>query len=108
MPVSQTRSDSFLAPRLLARALQAALAAFPVVIATQAAPAMAQGAGAEAVRDYAIAPGPLGTVLSQFAGQAGILLSTDAATTAGRTSPGVRGRFSVSEGLSAALAGSGL
>lgn len=108
MPAFQTRSDSFFAPRLLARALQAALAAFPIVIATYAAPAMAQGAGAETARDYAIAPGPLGTVLSQFAGQAGILLSTDASLTAGHSSPGVRGRFTVNEGLSAALAGSGL
>ncbi|PWS21465.1 hypothetical protein DKP78_23435, partial [Enterococcus faecium] len=69
---------------------------------------MAQGAGAETARDYAIAPGPLGTVLSQFAGQAGILLATDASLTAGHSSPGVRGRFTVNEGLSAALAGSGL
>ena len=72
-----------------------------------AAPAMAQ-APAEAARDYAIGAGPLGTVLSQFAGQAGILLSTDASLTAGVSSPGVRGRFTVNDGLSAALAGSGL
>ena len=107
MPAFPTRPISF-APRLLARALQAALAAFPVAAALHAAPAMAQGAAAEAERDYAIAPGPLGTVLSQFAGQAGILLSTDATTTAGLSSPGVRGRFTVNEGLATALAGSGL
>ncbi|MDM0085959.1 MULTISPECIES: TonB-dependent siderophore receptor [unclassified Variovorax] len=111
MPAFQKLSTafptSFLAPRVLARSLQAALAAFPVAAALHAAPALAQAPAAEA-RDYAIAPGPLGTVLSQFAGQAGILLSTDAAVTAGLSSAGVRGRFTVAEGLSAALAGSGL
>ena len=109
MPAFQTRPTfpDFFAPRLLARALQAALATLPLIAAMHTAPAMAQGAAAEA-RDYAIAPGPLGTVLSQFAGQAGILLSTDASATAGLASPGVRGRFTVNEGLAAALAGSGL
>lgn len=107
MPAFQTRSNSF-SPHLLARALQAALAAFPVAAAMHAAPATAQGTAVESARDYAVAPGPLGRVLSQFAGQAGILLSADAAMTDGFSSPGVRGRFTVNEGLAAALAGSSL
>jgi iron complex outermembrane receptor protein len=106
MPAFQTPPNP-LASRRIARALQAALATVPVAAALHAAPAMAQ-APAEAARDYAIGAGPLGTVLSQFAGQAGILLSTDASLTAGLSSPGVRGRFTVNEGLAAALAGSGL
>jgi hypothetical protein len=70
--------------RQLARALRGAVALLPVAAAVQALPAMAQAqAGQSAARDYAIPAGPLGTVLSQFASQAGILLSTDAAVTAG-------------------------
>ncbi len=90
-----------------ARALHAALMAVPLAAAIAASPAHAQAA-APAARDYAIAAGPLGSVLSQFAGQAGVLLSSDAAVTAGVASPGVRGRLSVEQGLAAALAGTGL
>ncbi|GKT24432.1 TonB-dependent siderophore receptor [Acidovorax sp. SUPP3334] len=91
-----------------ANALRAALMALPAAMAAAAAlPAQAQGTMA-AAREYAIAAGPLGTVLSQFAGQAGILLSANAAMTSGVPSPGVRGRLSVSDGLAAALAGTGL
>lgn len=107
MPASQIQSN-FNSPRLIARALQAALAALPVSAAMHTTPAMAQGVQLEAARDYAVAPGPLGTVLSQFAGQAGILLSADAAMTDGLSSAGARGSFTVKEGLAAVLSGSGL
>lgn len=88
-------------------ALHAAMAAMPLAAAFAAAPAQSQTA-APTARDYAIAAGPLGTVLSRFAGQAGILLSSDAAVTEGVASPGVWGRLGVDEGLAAALAGTGL
>jgi iron complex outermembrane receptor protein len=93
--------------RQFARALRGALAVLPVVAAVQALPALAQAQPA-AARDYAIAAGPLGTVLSQFASQAGILLSSDAALTAGLNGSAVRGRFTVDEGFAVALAGTGL
>ncbi len=93
--------------RTSANALQAAMMVVHTAAAIAAVPAHAQTA-APAARDYAIAAGPLGTVLSQFAGQAGILLSSDAAVTAGVASPGARGHLSVEEGLAAALAGTGL
>ncbi|MDA8443496.1 TonB-dependent siderophore receptor [Paracidovorax valerianellae] len=89
-------------------ALRAALMALPAAVAAAAAlPVQAQST-VPATREYAIAAGPLGTVLSQFAGQAGILLSTNAAVTSGVASPGVRGRWSVGDGLAAVLAGTGL
>jgi hypothetical protein len=95
--------------RQLARALRGAVALLPVAAAVQALPAMAQAqAGQSAARDYAIPAGPLGTVLSQFASQAGILLSSDAAITAGLSGSGIRGRFTVDEGFAVALAGTGL
>ena len=108
MPSFRHRSRP-LATHRLARTLQAALATLPLAVALQPLPVLAQAHPSPATaRDYAIAPGPLGSVLSQFAGQAGILLSSDAALTAGLSSAGVRGRFTVEEGLAAALAGSGL
>lgn len=63
---------------------------------------------ASAERDYDIAPGALSRVLTQFAAQAGIQVSVDASLTAGRNSPGLRGRQSVPAGLNALLAGTGL
>lgn len=115
MPACQVPPTSPTARRL-ARTLQIAFATLPVAVALQGTPVMAQSQSqsqspapaSQAARNYAIAPGPLGAVLSQFAGQAGILLSTDASVTAGLSSPGVSGRFTVDEGLAAALAGSGL
>lgn len=85
----------------------AALTALSLAAFMAAMPVHAQPA-APVLRDYAIAAGPLSTVLSQFAGQAGILLSSDAALTNGIASPGVRGRLSVDEGLALALEGTGL
>ncbi|MFJ4157424.1 TonB-dependent siderophore receptor [Pseudomonas sp. NPDC089752] len=57
---------------------------------------------------YQIAPGPLGTVLSQFATQAGVTLSFASAQTTGLTSQGLQGEYSIDESLSRLLAGSGL
>ena len=92
---------------LRALALRSALVMLPVAAAVHALPAMAQASAPQA-REYAIPAGPLGRVLSQFASQAGILLSADAALTTGLNAPALNGRFTVDEGLTAALAGSGL
>jgi iron complex outermembrane receptor protein len=79
-----------------------------IALAT-AVPAMAQSAqSTPADRDYDIAPGALSRVLTQFAAQAGIQMSVEASLTAGRDSPGLRGRQSVQGGLNALLAGTGL
>lgn len=59
-------------------------------------------------RQYDVAAGSLDQALNQFASQAGILLSLDAHLTTGKSSPGLRGRFDVAQGLSQLLAGSGL
>lgn len=90
------------------RALRfAAFSAVPLAACIAAMPVQSQTA-APAARDYAIAAGPLSTVLSQFAGQSGILLSSNAALTEGIASAGVRGRLTVDEGLALALEGTGL
>lgn len=61
-----------------------------------------------AVQSYRIAPGSLGTALSQFATVAGVTLSFAAAQTEGLDSPGLQGDYGVHEGLARLLQGSGL
>jgi len=56
---------------------------------------------------FSIAGGPLDQALSQFGRQASIALSANASLTAGKTSAGLTGQYSVTEGLARILAGSG-
>jgi iron complex outermembrane receptor protein len=89
--------------------LRATLSALPVACGLQALPAMVHAQPAPAgAREHALPAGPLGTVLSRFAGQAGVLLSSDADMTAGLDGPALRGRFTADEGFAALLAGTGL
>lgn len=76
----------------------------PVAMPVQAAERQAS----VPARQYDIPAGSLSSVLSRFAGEAGILLSADAALTHGKTSKGLRGTYSVAQGFAAILAGSGL
>ncbi|SQF93568.1 TonB-dependent siderophore receptor [Paucimonas lemoignei] len=61
-----------------------------------------------AVRSYAIAAGPLGEALNQFARQAGITLAATPAQTQGSQSPGLQGSYSVDQALAILLGSSGL
>ena len=75
--------------------------------------AQAQTAGGQAQQDasqqaYNIEPGSLGSVLSQFASHAGIVLSFPADLTDDLQSAGLNGRYSVEEGFAQLLQGSGL
>lgn len=66
-------------------------------------------AGAQtAVRQYDVSAGPLSTALTEFASQAGIMLSADAELTRGKTSGGLRGNYDARAGLARLLAGTGL
>ncbi|TFY88970.1 TonB-dependent siderophore receptor [Pseudomonas kairouanensis] len=64
-------------------------------------------AAQEAAR-YAIAAGPLGPALNQFAQQAHVALLFDSQTVAGRTTGGLQGEFPVAQGFAQLLNGSGL
>mgnify|MGYP001627782540 CR=1 FL=1 len=64
-----------------------------------------QVAGAQA---FSIEPGPLGSVLSEFASEAGVVLSFSPAMTEGLDSEGLQGRFGVEEGFARLLSGTGL
>ena len=79
-------------------------ALLPASLARHAA---AQPAAADAA-SYDIPAGTLDQVLNRFAASAGILLAIDGSLTAGKTSPGLSGRYGVRDGLAAILAGQGL
>jgi len=61
-----------------------------------------------AARSYAIAAGPLGEALNQFARQAGITLAATPMQTAAARSPGLQGSYSVDQALTILLGSSGL
>jgi len=63
---------------------------------------------AGAVQQYDIPAGPLNRALSGFAARAGVPLSFDGSLLEGKTSQGLAGSFSVDEGFSRLLEGSGL
>jgi outer membrane receptor for ferric coprogen and ferric-rhodotorulic acid len=88
----------------LARAVQLALFGVPLIAFTPASVA----AQVQQSTRFEIAPGPLGTALSEFASAAGVTLSFASEQTQGLSSPGLQGTFSVEEGLARLLGGSGL
>jgi iron complex outermembrane receptor protein len=59
-------------------------------------------------QNYTISKGDLASVLNKFASETGILLSGDATLTAGKTSNGLNGDYSVDNGLNKILENSGL
>ncbi|KAB2914883.1 MAG: TonB-dependent siderophore receptor [Dechloromonas sp.] len=63
---------------------------------------------ASQARNYNIPAGPLAASLNRFAEEAGVLLTASAEATQGKTSPGLRGSYSVAAGFAALLAGTGL
>jgi iron complex outermembrane receptor protein len=65
-------------------------------------------AAATQSRQYNVPAGSLSSVLSEFAGQAGILLSSDAQLTAGKNSQGLTGQYSVQQALGQLLENTGI
>ncbi|MGE4448953.1 MAG: TonB-dependent siderophore receptor [Azospira sp.] len=90
--------------RPLVLALQLTFVAAPLLTPALMPAAQAQAAA----RSYSIPAGTLSRVLSQFAAEAGVLLSVDAALTEGKQSSGLQGSYGVAQGLERILAGSGL
>lgn len=80
--------------------------ALPALWATQARAETTIG-DAKRVR-VNIPAGPLSDALNRFSAKAGVYLSGDGNLTAGKHSAGLQGEFTVSEGLSALLRGTGL
>ncbi len=99
-------------PQRLALAVHAAMLALPMT-AICAAPSGAHAqataqAPAQAMHDFDIPAGPLSTALTRAAAQSGVPLTADAALTAGKTAPALKGRMTLREALAQLLAGSGL
>ncbi|MBB3181866.1 TonB-dependent receptor [Variovorax sp. Sphag1AA] len=94
---------------LIARAahivLLGTLAAAPGFVQAQASGAPA--ASASAARRFDIPAGPLAPAVSRFAGAAGVAISFSSADLKGLQSPGLQGLYSVEEGFSQLLRGSG-
>ncbi|MEE1924037.1 TonB-dependent siderophore receptor [Pseudomonas sp. 148P] len=67
-----------------------------------------QARAEEQQRNYVIAAGPLGAVLSRFASDAGVVLSFDARLTQDKRSPGLQGSYSIEEGFARLLRGNQL
>ncbi|WP_415878154.1 TonB-dependent siderophore receptor [Methylomonas sp. TEB] len=87
--------------------VQQAMTGLVLATSLAAMPALAaETAGVE--RSYHISSGTLSHALSQFAGNAGIMLSADARLTDGKTSQGLEGEFTVERGLQKLLVGTGL
>lgn len=80
------------------------------ILACAAPQAAAQATQATAAqqRQYAIPAGPLDNALSALGATAGVMVAADPALTAGLRTPGLNGRYSVSEGLARLLAGTPL
>lgn len=65
-------------------------------------------AGESTVREYHIGAGDLGTALTRFAAEAGVVLSFDPTLTRGQSTHGLDGTFTLTEGLDRLLSNSGL
>ena len=68
----------------------------------------AQAPATAARHGYDIPAGPLRTVLTRFASEAGIYLAGPIELADGKTSPGLQGVYTVAQGLDRVLAGTGL
>lgn len=77
-------------------------------LATPAALAQQPASPENTQKQYDIAGGDLRKALSDFAARAGVLLSLDPALTAGKTTGGLKGEYTIAEGFAELLSGSGL
>lgn len=102
LPGTRTLAAATAAAAAHTTLVSAALCAFAAVPAVAAAEAEVG-----APRHYAIAAGPLGDVLAQYAAMAGVQLVFQPAALAGQRSPGIQGRYTAQEGLAVLLRGSG-
>lgn len=90
------------------RSLAAAMLLGSTLLAAGGIVGPAQAQQAESQRDYDIGAGTLAEALSQLADQSESQISYEADLVDGRTSAGLRGRFSRAQALSRLLGGSGL
>jgi len=95
-------------PRTPRHALKFALLGASLTLLEPLLPGAALAHAASEQKTYAISGGALSSVLGRFANEAGVVLSFDAALTAGKQSAGLKGTYSVEQGFATLLAGTGL
>ncbi|CAB3697002.1 Ferrichrome outer membrane transporter/phage receptor [Achromobacter pestifer] len=88
---------------LLGAMLGSPLLAMPAAQAQSVRPAPSNS-----LRSYNIPAGPLDRTLNQYASEAGVELSVDAALIQGKTSAGLHGRYGVQDGFAELLRGQGM
>ncbi|RYC47169.1 TonB-dependent siderophore receptor [Pectobacterium zantedeschiae] len=93
-------------PSKLAIAVHLLLCGAPLFVHSTAT--AAETTTAAATKTYSIPAGPLNQQLNQFAAQSGVYLVGDAQLATGKTGQSLKGNYSVDDGFSALLAGSGL
>lgn len=97
------------AARPLALALNLTLLTGFAGLAAWAPAVLAEGvATTQATRGYDIPAGPLAGVLTRFSREAGVFLVGAGSAAEGKTSPGLKGEYSVRDGFVELLAGTGL
>lgn len=99
--------DTLPHPRRRLRAIHAALLCAGLALQAVHAADTPTGSAAEASRQYRIPSGPLAEALSLYIGAAGVTLAFDAGQLRDLRSDGLQGNFTVTEGFSRLLAGSG-
>ena len=92
----------------LATAILSAGLALQCIALAPLANAAEQAQASAEQKAFRIAAGPLGTALTRFSGDAGVVVSFDANLTAGRNTAGLNGVYSVEQGFALLLQGSGL
>jgi hypothetical protein len=79
------------------------------VTAILAGPAYAQSASSEtALRDFDVPATTLGTALLRFGEQSGLQFSVSSSLTSGKSTSGIKGKYTPEDGLRTLLSGSGL
>jgi len=105
----QTPAPRFPTARPLALAVHLIVFGGAFALAAHAPAALAQSAPqATATRAYDIPAGPLSSALVRFAREAGVSLVGAGNAADGKSSPGLKGSYTVQGGFAALLAGSGL
>lgn len=92
----------------LRHAVRCAALLLPLALLPGLAQAAEASPASQEQRQYSIPAGSLSTVLSRFAGEAGVMLAVDARLTDGKISPGLSGAYGVEQGFARLLDGSGL
>lgn len=105
--ITDFRNDILLILRINTLAMTMACMLAGVIIVMPNFATAAEAPDSMASQDYAIPAGSLSDVLAQFAATAGVQLVFDPAMLTGLHSSGLQGRYTVREGFSRLLAGSG-